>query len=290
MPRGPGAAGAGFVIRHGRVDGSLIGISRWDCGKRNETEQWSLSCLRPHRHRRRPRRLCLRHPRGAARHEGRRGRKARHPRRHLPQYRLHPVEGAAAMRPSFTRKPGTNSREMGIKVGKPELDLAAMLEHKEKGVDGNVKGVEFCSRRTRSSRFIGAGRIAAPGKVEVKADDGKTQLLETKNIVIATGSDVAPLPGVDDRREAHRVLDRRARARQGAAEASGRRRRHHRARTRLGVAPARRRGHGGRIPRPHLPGIDGEVAKQFQRMLQKQGLAFKLVVEGHRRSTRRARR
>ena len=52
--------------------------------------------LRPHRHRHRPRRLCLRHPRGAARHEGRGGREARDPRRHLPQRRLHPVEGAAA--------------------------------------------------------------------------------------------------------------------------------------------------------------------------------------------------
>ena len=45
--------------------------------------------------------------------------------------------------------------------------------------------------------FIGAGRIVAPGKVEVKGDDGKTQMLETKNIVIATGSDVARLRGID---------------------------------------------------------------------------------------------
>ena len=53
--------------------------------------------LRCHRHRRRPRRLCVRHPRRAARHEGRLRREARHPRRHLPQHRLHPLQGAAAI-------------------------------------------------------------------------------------------------------------------------------------------------------------------------------------------------
>ncbi len=56
----------------------------------------SRHVLRSHRHRYRPRRLCVRHPRGAARSENRRRRKERDLRRHLPQCRLHPVEGAAA--------------------------------------------------------------------------------------------------------------------------------------------------------------------------------------------------
>src|SRR5277367_5789968 len=87
--------------------------------------------------------------------------------------------------------------DMGIKVGKPSVDLAAMLKYKEKGVDGNVKGVEYLFKKNKIETFRGAGRIVAPGQVEVKADDGKSQVLETKNIVIATGSDVARLPGID---------------------------------------------------------------------------------------------
>ena len=87
--------------------------------------------------------------------------------------------------------------EMGIKVGKPAVDLAAMLKYKEKGVDGNVKGVDYLFKKNKIETFRGTGRIAAPGKVEVKAVDGKTQVLETKNIVIATGSDVTRLPGID---------------------------------------------------------------------------------------------
>src|SRR6202171_1017335 len=86
--------------------------------------------------------------------------------------------------------------DMGIKVGKPSVDLAAMLKYKEKGVEGNVKGVEYLFKKNKIETFLGAGRIVAPGKVEVKAEDGKTQTLETKNIVIATGSDVARLPGI----------------------------------------------------------------------------------------------
>src|SRR6202043_946177 len=79
----------------------------------------------------------------------------------------------------------------------PSVDLAAMLKYKEKGVDGNVKGVAYLFKKNKIEAFRGIGRIMAPGKVEVKANDGKTQTLETKNIVIATGSDVARLPGID---------------------------------------------------------------------------------------------
>src|ERR1700693_5491880 len=124
--------------------------------------------------------------------------------------------------------------DMGIKVGKPSVDLAAMLKYKDKGVEGNVKGVEYLFKKNKIETFHGSGRITAPGKVEVKADDGKTQTLETKNIVIATGSDVARLPGI--------AIDEKA---------PHRRRRHHRARARLGVAAARRRSDDRRVPRSH---------------------------------------
>src|SRR5690349_17289425 len=87
--------------------------------------------------------------------------------------------------------------KMGINVGEPKLDLPGMMKFKDEGVDGNVKGVAFLFKKNKIDTFTGMGRIAAPGKVEVKGADGKTQTLETKNIVIATGSDVARLKGID---------------------------------------------------------------------------------------------
>src|ERR1700730_14664754 len=55
--------------------------------------------------------------------------------------------------------------EMGIKVGKPAIDLAAMLKYKQTGVDGNVKGVDYLFKKNKIETFRGTGRIAAPGKV-----------------------------------------------------------------------------------------------------------------------------
>src|SRR5215467_9382102 len=86
---------------------------------------------------------------------------------------------------------------MGIKVGAPQLDLPAMMAFKDEGVDGNVKGVAFLFKKNKVDTFQGIGRIAAPGKVEIKAADGKNETIEGKTIVIATGSDVARLPGID---------------------------------------------------------------------------------------------
>lgn len=119
--------------------------------------------------------------------------------------------------------------KMGIGVGKPKLDLPTMMKFKADGVDGNVKGVGFLFKKNKIDAYEGTGRIVGPGKVEVKGNDGKTQVLETKNIVIATGSDVAKLKGRRDRREAHYLVHRRADPRQGAGEDAGDRRRRDRA-------------------------------------------------------------
>src|ERR1700750_3229114 len=72
-----------------------------------------------------------------------------------------------------------------------------MMAFKDQGVDGNVRGVEFLFKKNKIDAFYGSARIAAPGKVEVKDDVGKTQTLETKSIVVATGSDIARLKGID---------------------------------------------------------------------------------------------
>ena len=171
---------------------------------------------------------------------------------------------------------GHSFAQMGIKVGKPSVDLAALLTYKEQNVDGNVKGVDFLFKKNKIEAFHGAGRIVAPGKVEVKGTDGKTQTLETKNIVIATGSDVARLNGID-------IDEKRIVSSTGALELA-------KVPEKLLVVGAgiiglelgsvwRRRGAQVTIVEflDHiLPGIDSEVARQFHRLQQKQGIAFKL--------------
>jgi dihydrolipoamide dehydrogenase len=165
---------------------------------------------------------------------------------------------------------------MGIKA-KPEFDLPAMMKYKAEGVDGNVKGVEFLLKKNKIDTHYGVGRIGGPGKVVVQPADGGTEkTLETKAIVIATGSDVARLPGID-------IDEKRIVSSTGALD--------------LGAVP----GHlivvgagviglelgsvwrrlGAKVTVVEfldriVPGIDNEVAKQFQRILQKQGLEFRL--------------
>src|SRR5882724_10881067 len=87
--------------------------------------------------------------------------------------------------------------KMGVSVSAPKLELPAMMNFKQEGIDGNVKGVDFLMKKNKIDVLRGTGRIVSAGKVEVKAADGKTEVSETKNIVIATGSDVAKLKGIE---------------------------------------------------------------------------------------------
>jgi dihydrolipoamide dehydrogenase len=166
--------------------------------------------------------------------------------------------------------------KMGIKVGQPKLDLPAMMKFKDEGVEGNVKGVAFLFKKNKIDSFQGIGRIAAPGKVEVTAADGKRETVEGKAIVIATGSDVARLRGVD-------IDEQRIVSSTGALVLD-------KVPQRLLVIGAgviglevgsvwRRLGSDvvvveflDRI----LPGMDGEVCRQVQRLFEKQGMTFKL--------------
>ncbi len=171
---------------------------------------------------------------------------------------------------------GHSFARMGIKVGKPVVELLALLKYKDQNVEANVNGVAFLFKKNKIETFRGAARVAAPGQIEVKADDGKTQTLETKSIVIATGSDVARLNGID-------IDEKRIVSSTGALELP-------KVPQKLLVVGAgiiglelgsvwRRLGAQVTIVEflDHiLPGIDGEVARQFHRMLQKQGIAFKL--------------
>jgi len=85
--------------------------------------------------------------------------------------------------------------DMGIEV-KPKLNLTQMMANKAKSVDALVKGVEFLMKKNKVDVLMGAGRIAGPGKVVVKAADGTETEHQARNIVIATGSEPASLPGV----------------------------------------------------------------------------------------------
>ena len=171
---------------------------------------------------------------------------------------------------------GHSFARMGIGVGTPKLDLATLMKFKDEGVDGNVKGVEFLLKKNKIDAVHGLGRIVAPGKVEVKSADGKTQTLETKNIVIATGSDVAKLKGVeiDGKRivtsDQAIALDKvPQRLLVIGAGVIG-----------LELGSAWRR-LGSQVTVVEfldriLPGLDNEVGRQSQRLLEKQGIAFKL--------------
>ena len=166
--------------------------------------------------------------------------------------------------------------KMGIGVGTPTLDLAAMMAFKAEGVDGNVKGVEFLLKKNKVDVHFGVGRIAAAGQVEVKGEDGSNEVLDARNIVVATGSDVARLPGIE-------IDENVVVSSTGALELTA-------VPKRLVVIGAgiiglelgsvwRRLGSQVTVVEyldRILPGMDLEVGKQFQRMLTRQGFAFKL--------------
>ena len=171
---------------------------------------------------------------------------------------------------------GHSFAKMGIGVGKPKLDLKAMLAFKDEAVDGNVKGVDFLFKKNKIDSFFGTGRIVSAGKVEVKGNDGKTQTLETKNIVIATGSDVAKLKGIE-------IDEKRIISSTGALTLD-------KVPEKMLVIGAgviglelgsvwRRLGADVTVVEfldRILPGIDSEVGRQTQRLLEKQGMSFKL--------------
>ncbi len=85
----------------------------------------------------------------------------------------------------------------GVAVGGVKLDLKAMMGRKDKVVDGLTKGIAFLFKKNKVAEFHGTARITSPGEVAVALTDGGNQVLKSDRILIATGSDSAPLPGVD---------------------------------------------------------------------------------------------
>lgn len=167
---------------------------------------------------------------------------------------------------------------LGVEVGKPTLNIEKLHAHRLSVVKSNVDGVAFLLKKNKIDAFHGTGQVLAAGKVSVTDTDGKVQEIETKNIVIATGSDVAGIPGVNVAFDEKTIVSST-----GALEFQavpghlvvvgggviG---------LELGSVWARL---GAKVTVVEyldsiLGGMDGEVAKQFQRLLAKQGIDFKL--------------
>lgn len=168
--------------------------------------------------------------------------------------------------------------DLGVEVSGTRLNLDKMMGHKDATVKSNVDGVAFLFKKNKIDSFIGTGKIVSAGKVSVTAEDGGVQEIETKNIVIATGSDVAGIPGVPVEIDEKVIVS-----------STG------------GIALDKVPGHmvvvGGGVIGLELGsvwmrlgakvtvveyldtilgGMDGEVSKQFQRILAKQGMVFNL--------------
>ncbi|MBN9045079.1 MAG: dihydrolipoyl dehydrogenase [Rhizobiales bacterium] len=167
---------------------------------------------------------------------------------------------------------------LGVEVGTPKLNLAKMQAHKDATVKANVTGVEFLFKKNKITPYIGTGKIIGKGKVSVTAEDGKVEEIEAKNIIIATGSDVAGIPGVDV------AIDEKVIVSSTGALA-------------FEKVPASLIVVGGGVIGMELGSVwarlgakvtvveyldkllgqmDGEVSKQFQRLMEKQGIAVKL--------------
>jgi dihydrolipoamide dehydrogenase len=168
--------------------------------------------------------------------------------------------------------------DLGVEVGAPTLNLSKMMAHKDATVKSNVEGVAFLFKKNKIDGIQGTGKILGAGKVQVTNDAGEVQVLETKNIVIATGSDVAGIPGVAVEIDEKIIVSSTG----GIA---------------LEKVPAKMIVVGGGVIGLELGsvwsrlgakvtvveyldtilgGMDGEVSKQFQRILAKQGMEFNL--------------
>ncbi|MDA8231803.1 MAG: dihydrolipoyl dehydrogenase [Magnetospirillum sp.] len=163
----------------------------------------------------------------------------------------------------------------GIRVGGLDLDLAAMMGRKDKVVAGLTKGIELLFKKNKVAYVVGSGRVAAPGQVVV-ACEGAERSLSAKSIVIATGSDVTPLPGVaiDERRvvSSTGALSLPAVPKQLVVIGAGV--------IGLELGSVWRR-LGAQVTVVEyldrvLPPFDGEVSKHTRRVLERQGMIFKL--------------
>ena len=165
----------------------------------------------------------------------------------------------------------------GIVLGPPKLDFAQLMKRKNEVVDATTKGVAFLFRKNKVTAFQGSGRIDKAGSVVVVGEDGAVKdTLSAKHILIASGSEVTPLPGVA-------VDEKKIVSSTGALELAEVPR--HLVVVGAGIIGLelgsvwRRLGSEVTVVEfldRITPGVDDEITKQFQRSLARQGLKFKL--------------
>ena len=164
----------------------------------------------------------------------------------------------------------------GVKLGKVELDLDTMMDRKDKVVDDLTKGIEFLFKKNKIDYIKGTGSIPKAGEVAVALNEGGSETHRAKHIIIATGSETTPLPGVE-------VDEKQIVTSTGALE--------------LEEVPAHLVVIGGGVIGLEMgsvwsrlgakvtvvefldrivPTMDQEIGKTFQRVLKKQGMTFKL--------------
>ncbi|EYS90797.1 dihydrolipoyl dehydrogenase [Bartonella bacilliformis str. Heidi Mejia] len=167
---------------------------------------------------------------------------------------------------------------LGISVSKPQLNLEKMMAHKKSVVAANTSGISFLMRKNKIDTFFGTAKILGAGQVAIFAKDGNQQTIVTKNIVIATGSDISGIPGVNveidekvivsstgalalEKVPTHMVVI-------GAGVIG----------SELGSVWSRL---GAKVTVIEfldkvLGSIDGEVSRHFQKIMEKQGIEYKL--------------
>lgn len=167
-----------------------------------------------------------------------------------------------------------NFAKHGIKVKGLEIDIKAMQKHKDEIVSGLTKGIEGLFAKNKITYIKGAGEITAKGEVTVKGD--KKEVIKAKNIIIATGSSVTELPGVKidgkDIISSDEAIHLKEVPKNLVVIGAGV----------IGLELGsvwRRLGAEVTVVEyldKVLPPMDNEVSKEFQKILEKQGIKFKL--------------
>lgn len=173
----------------------------------------------------------------------------------------------------------THFADHGISIGELSIDVGKMQSAKAATVEGLTGGIEYLLGKFNVDYFVGKGTITGPEKVQVTLNEnGSSESLDTKNIIIATGSEVSPLPPVPVDNAGGKIVDST-----GALE--------------IGTIPQEMAVVGGGVIGLEMgsvwsrlgtnvtviefmdslcPSMDKEVTKKFQTILKKQGLNFKL--------------
>ena len=167
-----------------------------------------------------------------------------------------------------------SSSSMGINVDNVSINLQEMMNYKEEGINGNVKGIDFLFKKNKVESIYGIAKILSSNQINIKLNDGSEKLIEAKNIVIATGSESASLNGIE-------VDEKKIVSSTGALS--------------LEKIPEHLTIIGGGYIGLELgsvwsrlgskvtvieyldriaPGLDGELSSEFQKILKRQGIEF----------------